>query len=644
MQALDRHGRPQTYDRWIDLELKLRDHNFSQWVANMFRHLDGASKNMYKEPRARRTRDEILKQLLHTTGNNLALFLPYYFPSYPDMSPLTLHDYPTNYPLYSMPMGRSITVRGARQLGKSVSLSTRQIMTTWTIPFYRSLYIVPHPSQLRTYRDTMAEMMQGFRFKIPSMYKQNLDYRQMPSGGLIKLMNVLTSAHPLRGNHMDEILWDEYQNMDMKLWGQVQEVISASKYKIQIYAGTSLTTDTALEYKYRESSQSVWMVRCTGCNFENWADADCKHGEKDVMDMVQKKGPCCIKCGKPLQVRGGTWLHRNPDGLEEGNFGLHLPQIVVPARVEKPLNWDNIYQMSLNTNLRSDFYKEKLGIPLESGEREITENHLRAMCMDISSADLQKRAMGGRYYKYIVSGVDWGGSDYDPAKKTKLSYTVHLVLGVNFDGTFDIIRMDQHSGADFREIARRIIDTHKKLNCVAIGSDAGGGAAYNVLLRDRIDPTQHMILKYAGPDSTIIAPIKNTTLENYYSLNRTESITLIYDMIKYGRIRCYKYLEAEALLGQILNLFRSPTSSDSTGATGFTYTRDPAKADDVLHALNMSVVTARCILGEPMFKDTYMQEHVVSMLRAGGAPVVQGIANMQTGQFTDVDMGGFIMG
>jgi hypothetical protein len=49
-------------------------------------------------------------------------------------------------------------------------------------------------------------------------------------------------------------------------------------------------------------------------------------------------------------------------------------------------------------------------------------------------------------YRYVVSGMDWGGSDYNPAIKTKLSYTVHAILGVRTDGIMEGLHFKRYSG------------------------------------------------------------------------------------------------------------------------------------------------------------------------------------------------------
>lgn len=83
-----------------------------------------------------------------------------------------------------------------------------------------------------------------------------------------------------------------------------------------------------------------------------------------------------------------------------------------------------------------------------------------------------------------MSGCDWGGSDYNPATKTKSSYTVHVILGLAPDGCVDILHFRRYSGMGYREIIRDIIADHKAYNARVIASDYGVGAVYSMLIRE----------------------------------------------------------------------------------------------------------------------------------------------------------------
>ena len=93
-----------------------------------------------------------------------------------------------------------------------------------------------------------------------------------------------------------------------------------------------------------------------------------------------------------------------------------------------------------------------------------------------------------------------------------------------------------------------------------------------------------------GPASDLISEPKRAHMFNQWSLNKTESISLTYDAIRKGRIRCFSWDIAEEYLTDCLNLFRAPGERQSSGsgqtggASTFLYRSHPTKPNDALMA------------------------------------------------------------
>lgn len=227
-----------------------------------------------------------------------------------------------------------------------------------------------------------------------------------------------------------------------------------------------------------------------------------------------------------------------------------------------------------------------------------------------TSGDIKKYALEKSPYRFIVSGCDWGGSDYQMARQAKTSYTVHVIMGVKGDGTMDILHMKRYSGMDYDEIASLILRDHIAMGGTAIGSDYGAGYAYNTFLhRDmRIDPTKHFIWEYQAPYTAIVKKATHQQFPTHYMLNKTESITQLFEAIKKQRIRCFGWEDAEGCLKDILNSFRIH-AENRFGRQYFLMIRNPSRADDTLHAINFAYVVARILLREPMFDDAAMQAY-----------------------------------
>src|SRR5437899_9397869 len=111
--------------------------------------------------------------------------------------------------------------------------------------------------------------MIGFSRKHEPDLRKNLGYKEFSNSSTIEMTYVLTSASNIRGKSADDLLFDEAQDFDPDLEIEVVQTQSASAYPVTTYAGTSLDTETMLEKKWSESSQGLWITRCSHCNHEN---------------------------------------------------------------------------------------------------------------------------------------------------------------------------------------------------------------------------------------------------------------------------------------------------------------------------------------------------------------------------------------
>ena len=397
------------------------------------------------------------------------------------------------------------------------------------------------------------------------------------------------------------------QLLDPDFLPDIEQCQKASRMPTTIYAGTSTTTDSLLETKFLESSQAAWLLRAPGYNSQSAGQGWLNCSDKDdVLKAIQPQGLTNPATGKVIDVTEGRFVHQIQSNFEQGYLGFHIPQIIIPDYANIPQKWMEIWNAFQSYDIKK-FLQEILGIPTEEGMREITTQDLKNICVLPETPETLKHlaASNNGRYKYTVSGCDWGGSDYNPATKTKVSFTVHVILGICWDGSIEILHIRQYSGMDYRSISNQICEDHKAYNCIGIASDFGVGAAYNMLLRENpiIRPERHFIFGYVGPQSALIkAPSSGPGWFNQYSLNRTESITSLYQAIKSRRFRCYSWDLAQERLIELLNLYRVPTENVG-GNSGFRYQRHGSKADDTLHAINFAFCLARIILNEPIIED-----------------------------------------
>jgi hypothetical protein len=325
--------------------------------------------------------------------------------------------------------------------------------------------------------------------------------------------------------------------------------------------------------------------------------------------MIQAKGPSCVKCSKLLDVREGQWVHAFPGNREAGLVGYHVPKLVVPALVSDPLTWAEIYRQKTKVGSSRQFIQEVLGIATQEGEREITRKQLEAICT--LGPDLQNLLLKVKQntYRWVISGCDWGGSDYIPELRIKKSTTVHVIMGIKPQGQLDILHIRRYAGMNYDDIVGDILHQHKAYKGYAMASDFGVGALYNSKLREKIPPERHLMFCYTGPSTKLLAEPKGDHQFNQWSLNKTESISLTFEALRQGRIRCFDWLIAQEYLQDALNLFRAPGergqsgSGAGAGATTFIYRSHPTRCNDTLMSINYCHMLAKLLLGEPMLAD-----------------------------------------
>jgi hypothetical protein len=286
---------------------------------------------------------------------------------------------------------------------------------------------------------------------------------------------------------------------------------------------------------------------------------------------------------------------------------------------------------------------EKLGIPLAEATTEVSEDDLKRICVIPDGPEARKKKCRDGYYRMITSGWDWGGSDYNPMTRSKVSTTCHVILGVSPDDRVHILHCRRHAGMDYKTIMNLIVADHHAHRAGGMASDFGGGTHYHSLLRTHphIDASRHVIFDYSGPEAAICAPSKTSELENMLMLNRTESLTALFLAIVMPEpiILAPTWLEFEDYLKDFLHMNRVLVDSER-GNKGrrFVYHRHPAKADDVVHAMNMAYSLLRLATQQLLIEDPAARTMIRNAIYGGmpGSvrslnPFAQALSNYRRG-------------
>ena len=392
--------------------------------------------------------------------------------------------------------------------------------------------------------------------------------------------------------------------------------LTDSKMPTKIFAGTALSIDTLLEAKWADSSMGMWHIRAM--DDKHWLNMY----DKDVLFKVcsNPQGPTCPYTGKLLNVTDGCFIHAYPERAREGRIGFHIPQCIIPDLAYDPIKWGAIYDRVTHTDFKK-VLQECFGIAIAEGSREITSQDLQRMCILTDTPDQLKKKCKEGYYRQIISGCDWGGSDYNPNIKSKTSYTVHCIIGLAPDNSIDILHYKRYSGMMYPDIAASIIKDHEDYKGNILASDFGVGLAYNMEIRKYLPVDKHFVIGYVGPKAEAVAVPKDAHLDNQLSVNRTEAITNVFRDAKSmapQKIRCRNWTEMQSYLNDWLNMFRVPTE-DNTGRNTFKYIRAATKADDALHAFTFAYVMMKIYMGESLIQDPQLEAKLRQIMTSHGA-------------------------
>lgn len=485
----------------------------------------------------------------------------------------------------------------------TTTLGTRSRIETEIQHRLSCLYVAPHMEPLKTFARKYDEISKSFRFEVKDehRYAQNLYFRKYPSGSQLELIRVQTSATPARGKTADSISFDEVQLFDPTLEVEVLETLNDSHIQTILYAGTSTTLDSLLEQRYQEGTQATWQIL-----LDDGKTIDC--GDPDqVIPCVGEYFMVDPNTGKQINPLRGFYRFNNPAAFAQRLFSVHIPQIINPDIAYDPIKWSNLYR-TLQRD-KTKFVQEKLGIPVETAAREISEADLRRICRPevVGSPEERVRRAQRGYYTTIVSGVDWGGSDYNALTRTKISATTHAILGLTKTGELHILHLRKHGGMDYKTIINLIAKDHNMFRAGGIATDYGVGETYHELMRSHpfFNAGRHVIFHYTGP-RTAICSVMEGSLANTLNLNRTESLTslLLAITAPEPRLLAASWDEMGDLLSDFLNIHRVLQEKEAQGGQRhFRYMRVASKSDDSVHALNFAYSLVRLVYNQILLKD-----------------------------------------
>lgn len=490
----------------------------------------------------------------------------------------------------------------------STGIGVSELFKFHLIKDYKALYLAPMKDHVKTFADRLMEIQRASVF--PPSYiesagmRNNLYYKESPAGGAMRLMHILTDPTKVRGQSARTVLIDEAQDFDAEFLPEIEQVQKSFKeLRYTLFAGTSKTIDTCLEAQYNYCSGGVWHIPC-GCK-DRWHSLGDKEG---ILKMMSVSGLRCPNNGFLLNPLVGEFVHERPELLNLRRASFHLPQVIVPEYAAGAAFQDIWTDFKRYTEAK--FLQEVMGIATEEGVSELTLQDLQRCCEERTLDQVQQAYLSGKdRYLWVFSGCDWGGSDWQPATKSKLSYTVHSMYGIKPDGRAHLLYVKQYSEMNYQEIAGDIVENHLKYKAFGIGTDNGGGQYYNAYLRDcgRIPTDRFLVFNYADTRS-VLSRIDRADM-HVFALHRTDSISALINDVKNCRIVFPRYDSVQHSLQHFLNMRRN-IAETASGRASMRYIKHGSKADDFMQSTNYAMMFKRIVLREPTIPNQQVLDEI----------------------------------
>jgi hypothetical protein len=519
--------------------------------------------------------------------------------------PFSLEQHYQFEPLYSTEFVREVVLQMARQLGKTTTEGALGVAHCGMIgpkPF-RVMYVTPLFDQVRRIsNDQVRPFIETSPLRTTwtgTTGEKSVLRRVFRNQAMMTFTYAYLSADRIRGASIDEIFFDEAQDMNPDHVPIIVSTMAASDYKLMKVAGTPKGSATCLSMEWHSSSQAEWVIPCYACKHQNIPssefDLDRMIGpwRKDISPT--RPGTICAKCSKVIYPQHGAWVHRYK---EKSRYcaGYHLPQPVAFIHYSKPAAWADILsaregrQGFTPTKYKNEVLAEEAG----GGAEMITVPELqKAANLKIPNRPLRPydtaRSLAVDRYKTKIVSSDWGGGGDDGESRTAM-----VLLGITRQNKIEVVwgRRLPNPHDHFGE-AEAALDLFRMFGCKLIGHDytGAGGLRDTLLVNSGIPLEQIMAINYVrAAKSKLMRYIKATEAHNraHYNLDKARAMLHVLHGIRTGLISFFNYdyesKEEPGLIRDFLALREIKTESAS-GFETYSIGRQPGFSDDFAQAV-----------------------------------------------------------
>lgn len=488
----------------------------------------------------------------------------------------------------------------ARQLGKSYATCSSMGLRNMLIPFYHTVLIQPRADQIQRLISTVYKPLLNscpiIDEFITSTERTKLALREFKSGSMCYAEHMFDSADRIRGiSGAASVGVDEVQDVEYEFLDIAAEVMSASLFwGFSIYTGTPKTTDTTLGILWVRSSQAEWIIKCLHCGNYNVPNP-----ENDLVKMIGKHGPICVKCGKDIFPHNGGWVHAIAERMHSFP-GYHLSQSIHPLHMINQHKWNQLLA-KVNSYDQQTLYNEVFGWPYDAATSPLTLADLQKATftpkdendfeVDVQTPDDVLRVRW--QYRFITIGVDWSGGGM-----ISDSFTAYAVLGLRRDcDVIDVLYGKRiPKGATPTEEADEILYWLRGTGADAFAYDnhGAGFARLEIMKHQGLHSLQKQLyitpMDYVRPHSGDVMQKRDAMREPdmyYFNIDKSRSLAICVQSIKSNRIRFkpFKPEDEQAYQRDFLALREDPRKSLGN-ETVILIIKKPGVPDDFAHAVN----------------------------------------------------------
>lgn len=490
---------------------------------------------------------------------------------------------------------KSTLLKTGRQVAKSTSLANFIITESVAIPFFKSYYVSPTKEQTVLFSNTRVGKTLSYsplvrkHFQSPE-HADRVLHRSYTNGSENGFTYASDNADRARGFSSDRVCYDEFQDM---LFDEVVPVINAtmkgSKYRFETYAGTPKTMEASIEYLWEHSTQSEWVMKCSGCGKYNFVVS---------VKSLGKHGPICLNCGKVLNPREGFWVDmRKSTGGEALVKGFHIPQPIMPSNIpscytdpedqeQAQSKWDDILR-DMELYSEAKFKNEVLGLSDSIGQRLISLEELEALCVGGPLSDLPDPRGNIQGITQLVAGVDWSGGG-----ASGVSRTVLWIWGWSpRERRLRTVYYKIFAGSNPVHTVEEIAALCNRFGVSLVMGDAGEGHLANATLREKLGRHRVTSARYAMQAKPIV-----WNGVDLYMLDRTTVIDNYMMRLKRKEVTFPALQDTREPIRDILNVYEEVTTSGRK-----VWRHAPKQPDDCLHAQIYGWIAWKIVSGDLNF-------------------------------------------